>query len=82
MHDMGHGFYKTICPVKCELADQWAAQRLITPRAFLTVARTHCTIDGVARDLSATPGIVTAYINSLSDKDRATMKRLVGHELQ
>lgn len=82
MHNMGHSFYKTICPVKCDLADEWAAQRLITPRAFLTAARAHRTIDGVARDLWATPNIVNVYINSLSDKDWAIMTRLVGHELQ
>ncbi|ASN20657.1 hypothetical protein CGK93_13955 [Arthrobacter sp. YN] len=82
MHNAGHNFYKTVCPVKCELADEWAAQRLISPREFLNAARSHRTIDGVARELWATPGIVRAYIDHLSVKDWATMKRLVGHELQ
>lgn len=82
MHNAGHSFYKTVCPVKCDLADEWAAQRLISPREFLNAARAHRTIDGVARELWATPKIVTAYIDSLSVKDWNTMKRLVGHELR
>lgn len=82
MHEMGHSYYNTTCPTRCELADEWAAQRLITPRNFLEAAREHRTIDGVARELWATPNIVRTYIHTLSDKDWATMTRLVGHELR
>jgi len=81
MHQMGHEFYSTTCPVLCDLADQWAATRKISPRAFLNAARGHYTIDGVARALWATPGIVKQYIDSLSDDDWIIMTRLVGHEL-
>ena len=81
MHTMGHSYYSTTCPTRCEHADEWAAHRLITPRAFLTAARKHHTIDGVARALWATPSIVNHYIDSLSDEDWTIMTRLVGHEL-
>jgi hypothetical protein len=81
MHIMGHNYYDTACPTLCDLADEWAGTRLITPRAFLTAAQQHHTIDGVARALWATPNIVKNYIDNLSDEDWTIMTRLVGHEL-
>jgi hypothetical protein len=81
MHQRGHDFYGTQCPDKCELADRWAAQRLIHPRALLTAARVDGTIATVAKRLGATPGIITAYVDSLSREDWIIMTSLIGHEL-
>lgn len=81
MHQRGHWFYRTQCPDKCELADRWAAQRLIHPKALLAAARRDSTINGVAERLGATPGIISAYVDSLNREDWIIMTSLIGREL-
>lgn len=81
MHLIAHDHYNTQCGDRCDLADNWAARNLITPRAFLTAARRHQRLDDIAADLWTTREIVAAYISQLGPDEWLIMTRLVGHEL-
>jgi len=79
MHARGHAFYKTDCPAGCEPAAKWAARRLITPRAFLTAARTAHGLEDMAAILAVEPHDVCNYLADLDPDEWLIMVRLTGH---
>lgn len=78
MHTQGHTFYGTSCGDGCEAAGKWAARRLITPRAFLTAARTSQGLEDMADMLAVTPADVCNYLADLDPDEWLIMVRLTG----
>lgn len=86
MHMRGHAYYRTECRAGagsgCHTANQWAARRLITPRALLTAARRETCTHTIAATLNVTRDDVLNYIAALSVDEWLIMQRLIGHELR
>lgn len=82
MHQRGHTYYGTECPVLCDKAAKWAARRLITPRALLKAARDEPCTHIIAAHLSVTHQDVHNYLADLDVDEWLILQRLVGHELR
>ena len=63
-------------------AGRWASRRLITPRAFLTAARTTTSTHDIAAALNVTRADVLNYMAALTVDEWLIMQRLIGHELR
>ncbi|MDQ5860633.1 MAG: hypothetical protein M3536_00010 [Actinomycetota bacterium] len=77
-HRRAHLFYRTDCMGGCELERKWAARRLITPRAFLTAARTSRGLEDMADVLDVLPADVCNYMADLNPDEWLIMVRLTG----
>lgn len=77
-HTDGHAYYGTTCPDRCNLADKRTARLTITPRRFLGAAMIDHRPAAIAEQLSTTPAVVQAFLDSLPQEEWRALARLTG----